>query len=209
MKKTILIFFLSSLICGCLLPLGNKQPTKTIYVLGDQIKFSESSLKKIPIRIWITKTESSSLIDSRKILFSRETSSRGEYQLASWAEPPPTRFTELLEQAFTNSQAFKAVFVGSNLAQADVALDTKILEFYHDAAITPPLVRVQVSAILLTLQSRNVIAKNTFEKNLVIEENNVQGAVAGFDRAIEEIINEILIWSTVQKNHSANSKNDA
>lgn len=204
MKKIILIFLISGLICGCLLPLGNKQPTKTIYVLGDQIKFSESSLKKIPIRIWITKTESSSLIDSRKILFSRGTSSRGEYQLASWAEPPPARFTELLEQAFTNSQVFKSVFVGSNLVQADVALDTKILEFYHDAAIKPPLVRVQVSTILLNLQSRNIIAKNTFEKNLVIEENNVKGAVAGFDRAIEEIISEIITWTSLQKLHTSN-----
>ena len=205
MKIVSQIFFILMFVgitSGCIMPFKTQQSPKMIYVLGDQIKFNgESSAKKIPVSLWITETESSSLIDSQKIIFSREASSRGEYQFASWAEPPPTRFTELLEQAFTNCGTFKSVFVGRNLVQADVSLNTKILELYHDAAVEPPLVRVQVSAILLDLQSRNIIAKNTFEKNSAIEENNAKGAVQGFDRAVEEIIKEIIIWASEQKFH--------
>lgn len=206
MKKIILIFLICGFINGCILPLGTKQPPETVYVLGDQITFlKDNCIKKVPERIWITDTESSSLIDSKKILFSREASSRGKYQFASWAEPPTTRFTQLLGQAFTNSQAFKSVFVGKTLVQADIVLNTKILEFYHDATVNPPLVRVQISATLLNLPSRNMIAENTFEKNLVIEENNSKGALHGFDRAVEEIISEIITWTSLQKLN--NSKN--
>lgn len=188
------------LFTACSLVLPPPAPKETIYVLGENLTFQRyGKIAKRPLRIWISDVEGSSLINSRKILFSREPSVRGEYQLATWSETPPARFAELLGNALTTFNIFKTVSVGDNLANADIALNAKISEFYHDATLTPPVVRVSVSVTLLNLHTRNKIAENTFEKNIPFSENNVKGAVRGFDQAVQEIIEDIAVWLSAAK----------
>lgn len=188
------LFFAAFWTCGCTVSLGSENPKSTLYVLGDQIDFSGDYGHKIPVSIQVEETGSPPLVDSRKILFSRIHSTRGEYQFASWAEPPPARFTSLLEQALIKSTLFKSVSRNENGADANIILRTRMQELYHDLTTNPPVVRVVISATIMDGHSKNEIGRNIFEKNLQVTQNNVEGALHGFDQAIDEIIKEIIRW---------------
>jgi ABC-type uncharacterized transport system auxiliary subunit len=185
----LLLIFLTS----CSLVLGKDLPAKTHYVLGSGIKFEKQAGKESR-DLELRPTSASPLIDSVSILFSRTPSTRSEYQFAFWSEPPPGRFNMLLKQALMAAGDFRLNFSNARTAEGAITLNTQILDFYHDTTTDKPQVIVNISAVLSRSSSGETLDEKSFEKTIPLSNNNAQSAVQGFDQAIKEIIEEIIIW---------------
>ncbi len=187
-----LIFCLSS----CSFSLGSSGDGRAFYVVKElpfQGSVSGHSEKRLRIRY----SKANRFIDSHRILFSDDPARLSYYQFASWVDRPPEYLSNLLAAKLEKAKLFDSVSQYESAA-SDLLLNTEILELYHDTREKPGQVRIRVSAELLDLTSDSQVAQQTFEKALSVESYDAVGAVRAFEKGLNEIVDEIIIWLSHQ-----------
>ena len=197
LKRRGTLTFLLSALClifsGCSFGLDITPDENTQYVipLADEVS---GSFAPTNLSLLVRDTEANHLINSSKILFSRERGTRGSYKQATWVEPPPRRFSTMLIQTLDKTNLFKNVSRSSSGVLGDVQLYTEILEFYHDATSSPGSATVSVIAELIDVQSLSVISRKRFDVNLPIEEYSAAGAVEGMSKGVSKVLKDMPEW---------------
>lgn len=182
------------LFCGCSIPIPGNVPEQTYYVLtGGESSLKEQFVKK-PHRILLLEQTPSRLINTERIVFGDDSSERGFYQFAFWAETPPKRFTYLLQKRLEVAGLFETVVRGSSSALSDLQLSVQFADFYHDTTDRPGRAVVDLRLELIDLKKRVVLASKSFTKSVSTRSYSANGAVKGFDQAVAEILDEVLVW---------------
>jgi len=164
------------------------------YLLGEGFTVRPYQGPSTTARLLVSVTTARPFANTNRIVFSKKQGTRGYYQLSVWTEPPVNRITELLLGALRDARIFQSVAPASGGTTAALLLDTELFEFYHDAVESPGTVRVGVHIQLIDRARRTIIAEQTFKKSLPVQTYNAEGAVRGFNRAVDEILNEIITW---------------
>ena len=198
MKKSALVclalFIVSTPYFGCSLGLDAKSGEKKFYVISlDENGFTQSYTKR-PVRVLLHSVSSSPLVSTQRIIFGDDPTTRGYYQFAFWAEPPPQRFSQLLQRKLELAGLFESVATRTSATLADYQINTEIINFYHNIEDRPGRAEVTLRVALVDLSTRNIIASRYFTKSIRASAYNVGGAVKGFTQAVNEILIELVDW---------------
>ena len=196
MKVRLLIASLVYMVMiGCSWPISPPTESRSYFVLQTKpFELGGKTLVSIPATILVRDTRAVPFINGRKIVFARSDISRGYYQFASWAVPPPRAFTDILVEKLEEATIFQSVARQSSAVSFEYQLNTEIAEFYHGITNAPGEVVISVNVELVDFEQRRIIGKKVFERSEPAESFDVQGAVIGFERATNVLVDELIFW---------------
>lgn len=118
-----------------------------------------------------------------------------------WAERVPRMVQTLLIQSFQDSGAFPAVTrqpIGLHRGHS-LRTELRAFEVEKFAKGQAPLVRVVITAQLVTLPREEIVATKTWEARRVAQGSEMVAVVAAFDEALDAVVAEMLTWVAGQK----------
>lgn len=142
----------------------------------------------------VAPTTASSFYETQEIVYSRAPGMRAYYQLHNWTERPARRITELTVMRLERDGSFKTVAMAVSGVQGNLLLSTQLTDFYHDAATNPGSVKVTVTAELVDLARRALLARRTFDRSVPAPSYDAPGAVQAFNQAVAEILGDVAAW---------------
>jgi cholesterol transport system auxiliary component len=178
---------------GCASIFGGGAPQTTFFVwrdAGQAVPAAQAS----PRTLLLAPSDTAAFYDTQRIAFSRESGTRGQYQLAAWTDRPGKRFDVLLLERLDRRNAFAQVSPTTSGVRGDLMLATVILELYHDDVQSPGVARLRIAAELTDRVNRVLLARRTFVSEAPVNEANAQSALAGFDLALARLLDELLPW---------------
>jgi ABC-type uncharacterized transport system auxiliary subunit len=196
-KHALLIFLLclhGSIFTGCSLLRPDSSGIQKYYVLAENDAARARTGRRLNTRLLISPTTAAAFINTQRIVFSKETGTRGYYQLAGWTQSIPRRFTDLLISRLERTEIFESVASTTSGTTARFLLATELTEFYHDAVQQPGSVKVGVRAQLIDRRKRIIVSQKSFHQSIAVAHYDAGGAVQGFNRAVAQTLDEIVIW---------------
>jgi cholesterol transport system auxiliary component len=138
-------------------------------------------------------TTTGGFYDTDQLIFSRSPGTRGQYQFARWTERPSKRFADLM-RARLDSQGIWHVSAAGGYVRGDVLLDTKLIEFYHDASSNPGEIRLELHAELVDLKRRSLLGRKAFEQQVPLQTFDAAGAAQASNVAVGRVLDELAAW---------------
>ena len=138
-------------------------------------------------------TTTSGFYDSDQLVFSRSAGTRGQYQFARWTERPGRRFAELLRARLDRLGRYRVAPAGG-VVRGDLMLDTRLVEFYHDATREPGQVRLELRAELVDLKQRRLLGRRTFEQQVPLTTYDAAGAARASSQAVGRVLDDLSGW---------------
>jgi cholesterol transport system auxiliary component len=181
------------LVAGCISS-GNLPPRE--YYVFDDLAKPEPAMQAGPIDrvLLINPTSVNSFYDTQSLVFSRASGQRAYYQFASWTERPGRRFSQLLLHRFNAPSRFRYVASTTADVKGDFVINTHLDELYHDTVATPPCVWIKLTAELIDHVSHEVVARRGFAERALTNGDNASAAVAAFNLAATEMLDELSAW---------------
>lgn len=138
-------------------------------------------------------TTASGFYDSDQLVFSRSAGTRGQYQFARWTERPGRRFAELLRARLDRLGRYRVAPAGG-VVRGDLMLDTRLIEFYHDATSESGQVRLELRAELVDLKQRRLLGRHTFEQKVPLTTYDAAGAAQASSLAVGRVLDDLSAW---------------
>ena len=193
MKRTALALLLTTLLAGCLG--GASAPSRTYYVLQDRTPAETSKPRAASGKSLVIAGASADVFyDAESLVFSRHPGQRAYYQFASWTDRPSRMVVRLAERRLDASGQFASVARLTTGLRADLLLNIVVVEFYHDVAVNPPVVRVELTCELIDWRSRSLLAQRTFPISAPVKKDDADGAADALDHAVTEALNALVPW---------------
>ncbi|MBW8364314.1 MAG: PqiC family protein [Rhizobium sp.] len=169
-------------------------PGVVYYVLND----AEPAAAPAPVpaeapTLQVLDTTTGGFYDSDQLVFSRSTGTRGQYQFARWTERPGRRFAELLRTRLDRLGRYRVAPAGG-VVRGDLMLDTRLVEFYHDATSEPGQVRLELRAELVDLKQRRLLGRHTFEQKVPLTTYDAAGAAQASNLAVSRVLDDVSAW---------------
>jgi cholesterol transport system auxiliary component len=190
--KRVLPLFLTLMLAGCAGLSGSSQPI-THYVLSDPgpaVHLPHSS----PGVLLLREMDAPAFYQQLSLTYSREPGTRSRYAFAQWAELPGKRLTWLLRQRLETAGVFSVVAPLSDGVLGDYQLNTRLIDFYHDASVKPGSAFLLVEAELVRRSKGELVARQTFLAQVPVASYDAAGAASAMDSAATEVIDEITVW---------------
>lgn len=139
-------------------------------------------------------TEAAGMLQGPPLLYSRAPGTLSAYQYARWAEPPAARFNLLLRQRLETAGLYQAVAEMGAGVRGDQQLNTRLLEFHHDAAQSPGQARVALEADLVDRRDGRLLARQRFQARAPAPSHDAAGAAAALGVASGRVMDEVVDW---------------
>ena len=165
---------------------------------ADALKDSDPLRANAPVESYaptllVLDTTTGGFYDSDQLVFSRSAGTRGQYQFARWTERPGRRFTELLRARLDQLGRYQVAPAGG-VVRGDLMLDTRLVEFYHDATSEPGQVRLELRAELVDLKQRRLLGRHTFEQKVPLTTYDAAGAAQASSQAVSRVLDDLSAW---------------
>jgi cholesterol transport system auxiliary component len=195
MRKALLLLTLVLALAGCVnLAEQPNMPAVVYYVLQDPAPATPAmKVAADAPTLLILDTTTGGFYDTDQIIFSRSPGTRGQYQFARWTERPGKRFAELMRTRL-DRQGIWHVSAAGGYVQGDVLLDTKLVEFYHDAASEPGQMHLELRAELVDLKRRTLLGRKVFEQQVPLPTFDAAGAAQASNVAVSRTLDELAAW---------------
>ncbi len=180
---------------GCL-NLGGRAnaPDVIYYVLDDSAAPAAASAPPASApTLLVLDTVTGSFYDGDQLVFSRSADTRGQYQFARWTERPGKRFAALLRNRLDRQGVWKVSAAGGYV-RGDRLLDTELVEFYHDAAQQPGVMRLVLRAELMDMNQRTLLGRRVFEQRIALGSYDAAGAARASNQAVSAVLDELTTW---------------
>ena len=118
-----------------------------------------------------------------------------------WIAPASVLWDEAVLAAFDADHGPVRIISRGEPVNADYILRLDVRNFeaiYDQGAEAPPTVVVRVRAAISGGKDRASISDKIFEKRVTATENRVGAIVPAYDRAVAEVLAEIVEWTTQQ-----------
>ena len=120
----------------------------------------------------------------------------GYYADARWIEPAPRMFQAALIESFRNSGRVLAVSRRDPEVGTDYSLKIEFAEFAADVSGGgAPIVRIALTARLVSVPERRLIATEHFEQSVKAEDASIGAVAAAFDEAAQALCAGLVAWT--------------
>ena len=193
MKRAALALVATTCLAGCLG--GSSVPARTYYVLQDQAPASDvAATSSVRQSLVVAASAADVFYDAESLVFSRSPGQRAYYQFAAWTDRPARSVVQLAERRLQARGRFASVTGMSAGVRADLVLNIGIVQFYHDVAVNPALVRVELTAELIDWRTRSLLAQQTFTTSAPVAAADSQAAAEAFNRAVTAALDALVPW---------------
>ena len=197
MKRAALVLVAATCVAGCLG--GSSVPPRTYYVLQDQAPASDAAAASPGRQSLVVAASAADVFyDAESLVFSRSQGERAYYQFAAWTDRPARSVVQLTERRLQSRGRFASVTSMSAGVRADLLLNIGIVQFYHDVAAHPAVVRVELTAELIDWRTRSLLAQRTFTASAQVATDDAQAAAAAFNRAVTAALDALVPWVETQ-----------
>ena len=174
--------------------LTQPRPATTWYVLEDQGSAQPESQPLWPDTLLLRETDAHGFYQSDALAYSRTAGTRGHYQYAHLTEPPGQRIGQLLRSRLEQSGLFTAVAPLGSGVTGGYQLNTRLLDFYHDATQAPGEVKLLLEVELLRRSDAHRIAATRIEVHAPAPSFDARGAAQGANSALTQALDRITAW---------------
>ena len=183
------------MLSSCSISLVKESPSEQLYILSPlpSVQYSDVAETR-PRRLLIETPESDPLTGSTKIVFSKDTATRGTYQLARWTEPLVERVASLFVCTVENAGLFQSTGRYPSVVDGDYLLTTEILEFFHDASSNPGNIRISMRIELIEIRVKKLRDSKMFVVDVPVKTYSARGAVEAFNEATSILLRQMLDW---------------
>jgi cholesterol transport system auxiliary component len=156
-----------------------------------------STLPRVTAQLLVDLPQAPAGIDTTRIALSKSPLSLDYYADSEWTDRVPDLVQTLLLASFENSRAITAIDRESIGLRADFVLKTEIHHFeaIGDASGGLPKVWVAMTARLVAMPQREIIAQARFERRVPAAAIDVPAVVAAFNAAADAVIRDIVVWT--------------
>ncbi len=179
-------------LAGCGALPGPAQPV-TYYVLNDPGPIAAAVKPRLGVLL-LREMDASAFYQEPRLAYSRTPGTRANYEFANWTEPAGKRLTWLLRQRLEASHSFTAVAPLSGGVIGDYQLNTRLIDFYHDASTPPGAVLLLVEAELVRRDKAALLGRRVFVAQWPVDSFDAGGAAEAMNRASNQVIDEIVVW---------------
>lgn len=133
-------------------------------------------------------------LDTARIALSRSAVSLDYFADAEWTDRAPLLVQTGLVDAFEKSGAVDAVARDSVGLRADFVLETEIRDFeaVYDSPNGPPHVSIALTAQLIKIPERKIVAQIPVARQAMAAANDVPAVVRAFDEALGAAVAEVV-----------------
>jgi len=192
MKTLACIALALVLLAGCSLP-GKPKDSRNYYVLNDPGPIQRSAVTH-PGTLLIREMDAPVFYQDTRMTYSRAPGTRGHYQYAFWSEPPARRLSWMLRQRLEAAGVFATVVPLGAGVLGDYQLNTRLIDFYHDATHEPGVALLLLDAELVKRDTAALVDHRVFVAQVPVKQYDAQGAADGLGRAANQVIDEMLVW---------------
>ncbi|MEW5769114.1 MAG: ABC-type transport auxiliary lipoprotein family protein [Pseudomonadota bacterium] len=193
MKRILSLCLLAAVsLAGCGLPGKPKLPVG-YYVLTDPGPVSRAAATH-PHTLLLREMEAPPFYQDPRLAFSRAAGTRGQYQYAQWSEPLPRRLAWMLRQRLESAGVFAVVAPLGSGVLGDYQLNTRLIDFYHDAASAPGVALVVIEAELVRRASAGLVARRMFVAQVPVVGADAAGAADALGRGANQVMDELAAW---------------
>ncbi|MBI1283201.1 MAG: hypothetical protein GC183_02540 [Thiobacillus sp.] len=195
MKKAYLLTTFVLTLAGCVNFAEQPDlPAVVYYVLEDPSPATaETQVAAEAPTLLVLDTTTGGFYATDQIIFSRSPGTRGQYQFARWTERPGKRFADLM-RARLDRQGLWHVSSAGGQVRGDMLLDTKLVEFYHDAASTPGAIELELNAEVVDLKRHTLLGRKTFRQRVPLKTFDAAGAAQASNLAVGQVLDELAAW---------------
>lgn len=193
-----------SLLSGCSSLLPPPPPTDNVYLLEAKMA-PISSLVTTPDNIRSVHPERDLVLevsmpraragfDTAQMVWVQQTHGLMIYSRNRWADTPARMLAPLLAQTLEHSGVFQAVVQTPSAVSAILRLDTEIIRLQQDFSMRPSRVQFTLSAQLIDIGSRRVIATAEFDETENAATEDAYGGVRAANQALERLLAKITAF---------------
>lgn len=192
LRRAGLLSALLLLLAGCSLP--GKPPTAvSYYVLTDPGPVQPSPSTHAGTLL-LREMEAPPFYQDTALAFSRTPGTRGQYQYAHWSEPVPRRLAWMLRQRLESAAVFAAVAPLGSGVYGDFQLNTRLVDFYHDASQPPGVALMLLEAELVRRADAGLMARRIFVAQVPLQSYDAAGAADALGQAANQVMDELGAW---------------
>jgi cholesterol transport system auxiliary component len=181
-------------LAGCNLP-GSGDPAQ-LYVLTPKNTF-QADLPKVEWQLVVEPPVAAAGYNTNRIALQRTPLSLDYYARASWTDSAPAMVQTLIIESFENTGKIVGVSRESVQLRPDYILKTELREFqaeyFPDAGA--PLVRVRVTALIVRMPERTIIASQSFERTERAAGGDMRQIAEAFDEALGGVLKRLIDWT--------------
>jgi cholesterol transport system auxiliary component len=171
-------------------------PPGHLYQLSSETAFP-SSLPHVSAQLLVDLPQTPAGIDTTRIALTRAPFSLDYYADSEWTDRVSALVQTSLLASFENSKAITTIDRESIGLRADFILKTEIRHFeaVSDRSSAPPTAWVAMTARLVAMPQREIIAQASFERRVPAAASEVPAVVAAFNAAADAVIKDIVVWT--------------
>lgn len=136
-------------------------------------------------------------LDSRRMALSTTPVSLDYYADGEWTDRAPFLVQDALVNGFEKSGALPAVAPDRGGLSADFVLDTSVDDFtaHYDSPAGPPIVRIALTAKLVRMPERKIIAHISVARDQRAAANTLPEIVRAFNVALGGAVPQVVAWT--------------
>jgi len=193
MKRLVSLILLSMLaLSGCSLP-GKPRQGVSYYVLTDPGPVAPSPTTH-PGTLLLREMEAPPFYQDARLAFSRAAGTRGQYQFAQWSEPLPSRLNWMLRQRLEAAGVFQHVAPLGSGVLGDYQLNTRLIDFYHDASASPGVALTTLEAELVRRANGELLDRRIFVAQVPVVSYDAAGAADALGQCANQVMDELVVW---------------
>jgi cholesterol transport system auxiliary component len=156
-----------------------------------------ATLPRVTAQLLVDLPRAPAGIDTDRIALSQSPLSLDYYADSEWTDQLPGLVQTLLLVSFENSRAITAIDRESVGLRADFILKTEIRHFeaVGNGSGSPPSIWVAMTARLVAMPQREIIAQASFERHVPAVAADVPAVVAAFNAAANAVARDIVVWT--------------
>ncbi len=176
--------------CGGIL---SEAPKRQLYRLEPTLALP-ARLPHVAAQLLVAVPGAPAGLDTSRIALSRSAVSLDYYADAEWTDRAPLLVQTALVDAFEKSGAVPAVARDSVGLRADFVLETEIRDFeaVYDSPNGPPHVSIGLTAKLIKIPERKIVAQISIAKQAAAAANDIPAVVRAFDEALGAAVADVV-----------------
>ena len=183
-------------LAGCGSVLQPPAPPPALYRLTPATDFAAGA-RPVPIQLAIDAPSAEAALDTTRIALTRSPTTLDYFAAAAWTDRLTTMVQTLLVESFDNAHRLAAVGPDAGILRADVVLAVELHHFeaaYGGAG--PPHWQIELTAKLVKLPERSLIADRTFTADEAAARNELPAIVDASDQAWRRVAKDLADWTT-------------
>ncbi len=207
-----------ALTAGCGITLPGTGERSQLYVLTPKSTYPDD-LPLVDWQLLVEKTTSPAGLDTPRIAVAYSPIELDYFARTNWTDRAPEMVLRLLVESFENSGKIIAVGRDSIGLRANIVLKTELREFQAEydrkpessraqggatGSGTGPQVRVRISAKLVKMPQRIIVASRTFEHIAPAEENSMEAIGGAVDYGRGKTLKQIVVWTLTEGDRIVN-----